>query len=392
MADNIGSFKSSVANTAAIFTEATGIGPGSNGIHALTSSNPDSAVYGEHTGDGIGIFGRGGINAGEGVFGQSGTNSSGIYGKNAAGGTGVSGESNSGIGVFGISASGDAGVQGRCDSQFNAGVLGESKFGFGVRGHSDNSEGIFGSSGTGTGIYGVGTELSTSGISGENLLGTGVTGASRNVGIHAYNYEPVGIEITGPPKNHAYLGVRTLAGDFYGDVFIHGHLSKSSGSFVIDHPLDPANKLLSHSLVESPDMKNIYDGVTKLDNKGRATVELPAWFEAANSDFRYQLTSIGASSPDLHISEEINSCRFVIAGGKANSKVSWMVTGIRKDPYALANPLQVEKIKDEKERGHYLHPEIYGKPEETSIRHARYGELDDKKNKILTVLKERGKH
>src|SRR5688572_10280016 len=47
-------------------------------------------------------------------------------------------------------------------------------------------------------------------------------------------------------------------------------LAKSGGTFLIDHPLDPANKLLYHSFVESPDAKNIYDGVAELDENGEA--------------------------------------------------------------------------------------------------------------------------
>ena len=43
-------------------------------------------------------------------------------------------------------------------------------------------------------------------------------------------------------------------------------------------------------------MKNIYDGVVTLDVYGEAEVQLPAWFEALNTDFRYQLTAIGASA------------------------------------------------------------------------------------------------
>ncbi len=59
------------------------------------------------------------------------------------------------------------------------------------------------------------------------------------------------------------------AGYFGGAVEVHGALSKSSGSFKIDHPLDPANKYLYHSFVESPDMMNIYNGNAVLDATGR---------------------------------------------------------------------------------------------------------------------------
>ncbi len=154
--------------------------------------------------------------------------------------------------------------------------------------------------------------------------------------------------------------------EFTGDLVVNGNLSvngtvaKGGGSFMIDHPLDPANKILYHSFVESPDMKNINDGVVKLDERGEAWVQLPNWFEALNKDFRYQLTAIGAPGPELYIAEEVKDNKFKIAGGKPNMKVSWMVTGIRHDPYAEKNRIQVEVEKVPSQRGTYVHPEAYG--------------------------------
>jgi len=99
-------------------------------------------------------------------------------------------------------------------------------------------------------------------------------------------------------------------------------------SFKIDHPLDPANRYLHHSFVESPDMKNVYDGVVVLDDNGEAEIELPDWFSALNKDFRYQLTAIGAPGSNLYIAEEIsgvttnnnNNSRFKVAGGTSGMK------------------------------------------------------------------------
>ncbi len=67
-----------------------------------------------------------------------------------------------------------------------------------------------------------------------------------------------------------------------------------------------ARKYLAHSFVESPDMKNVYDGNVVLDAVGQAVVELPDYFDALNRDFRYQLTAIGAPGPNLYISEKIS--------------------------------------------------------------------------------------
>ena len=53
-------------------------------------------------------------------------------------------------------------------------------------------------------------------------------------------------------------------------------------------------------------MKNVYDGVIELDNKGEAKVQLPEWFSALNKDYRYQLTAICAPGPNFYIAEEIS--------------------------------------------------------------------------------------
>ena len=144
-----------------------------------------------------------------------------------------------------------------------------------------------------------------------------------------------------------------------GAVAVTGNLTKGSGSFKIDHPLDPQNKFLYHSFVESPDMMNVYNGNVVLDQSGEAVVEMPAYFEALNREFRYQLTCIGGFA-EVYIAEEMSDNRFSIAGGKSGMKVSWQVTGVRKDPFALANPIEVEVNKARSERGTYLHPEAYG--------------------------------
>ena len=161
-------------------------------------------------------------------------------------------------------------------------------------------------------------------------------------------------------------GATNYAGVFDGNVDVNGTLSKNAGSFKIDHPLDPANKYLSHSFVESPDMKNIYDGVVVMDASGEARVELPDWFDSLNKDFRYQLTCIGGFAP-VYVAQEIDSNQFRIAGGTAGLKVSWQVTGVRQDAYAKANPMQVEVDKQDSERGQYLHPAVFGLPETRNV-------------------------
>ncbi len=163
-----------------------------------------------------------------------------------------------------------------------------------------------------------------------------------------------------------------LAAYFDGAVYIAdslhvvGHLSKGSGSFKIDHPLDPDNKYLYHSFVESPDMMNVYNGNVVLDGSGEARVDLPEWFETLNRDFRYQLTCIGGFAP-VYIAEKISNNRFAIAGGQPGLEVSWQVTGIRQDAFAEKNRIPVEEEKPVEQRGKYLHPKAYDLPETMGI-------------------------
>ncbi len=158
-----------------------------------------------------------------------------------------------------------------------------------------------------------------------------------------------------------------------GDLIVEGNISKFSGDFKIDDPIDPANKFLSHSFVESPDMMDIYNGSVVLDAQGRATIKMPAWFDALNQDFQYQLTAIGAPGPRLYVAREIHNNRFVIAGGKPGLKVSWQVTGIRHDVYANAHRIPTEEAKPPSEQGHYLHPELFGAGPEKAIAAAKPG-------------------
>jgi hypothetical protein len=98
-------------------------------------------------------------------------------------------------------------------------------------------------------------------------------------------------------------------------------------------------------------MKNVYDGVVTADLSGEADVELPRYFDALNKEFRYQLTPVGAPAPDLHVKKELTRNRFTISGARPGQRVCWQVTGIRRDAWAIANPIIVEPDKFDKERG-----------------------------------------
>lgn len=249
--------------------------------------------------------------------------------------------------------------------------------GQGVWGESDGT-GFWNNAGP-DGVHGVSHGDSGSGVAGLNdsNLGFGVYGQGNNVGVFGLGGAGIyGQDITTNSFGVYGIGDNTgsYGGFFVGDVFVSGNLSKGGGSFQIDHPLDPANKYLYHSFVESPDMKNIYDGVATLDVNGEAAIQMPVWFGVLNRDFRYQLTCIGGFAP-VYIAEELANNQFKIGGGRSGMKVSWQVTGIRQDKWANAHRIPVEKEKDARERGYYLHPELYGAPKERRIDYARHADM-----------------
>ncbi len=188
-----------------------------------------------------------------------------------------------------------------------------------------------------------------------DIVGAGTTGSNRKIKLWAEG-----------------------GATFTGALSVTGALSKGGGSFKIDHPLDPANKFLYHSFVESPDMMNIYNGTIVTGADGYATVELPDYFEALNRDFRYQLTVIDENAPDLtsaRVAHKIGvkgDHSFVIKTMPGNLEVSWQVTGIRHDAWADKNRIPNSVDKSEAEKGKYLHPEAFGLTSDKAIGAAQH--------------------
>jgi len=377
-------------------------GASGEGVRGITSGNYGRAVVGEatYTGptttygghftansvNGRGVFGGTSGATGYGVFGWATATGAGIqnYGgyfrADGETGTGVYGtasntegdQDNYGIGVYGTAAgSHGRGVYGTASDRNGYGVYGSAtsteytyNYGGYFRAYGEVGRGVVGRADgeSATGVYGYALGTSSNGVYGH------ATGRS-GIGVYAYAGGESGHAVYGwAPVSTAY------AGYFNGAVYISGPLTKPGGSFQIDHPLDPENKYLNHSFVESPDMMNIYNGNVVLDATGQAWVELPEWFEALNKDYRYQLTCIGGFA-QVYIAQEISDSRFKIAGGNPGMKVSWQVTGIRQDPWAEANRIPVEEDKAADERGFYLQPEAYGQPEEKGIEWGRNPEM-----------------
>jgi hypothetical protein len=146
-----------------------------------------------------------------------------------------------------------------------------------------------------------------------------------------------------------------------GTLFASGGLQTTgSKNFIIDHPLDPENKILRHASIESNEVLNQYSGNITTDASGLATVTLPNYFETLNKDFRYQLTAIGSFSQVI-IKKKISKNQFIIQSKQPKVEVSWQITGVRNDRNMQYAPFVAEAEKEEENKGKYMSPEAYGK-------------------------------
>ena len=380
-----------------------------------------------------GIYGRSDTAAGiwgqsisaQGVYGFS-TNSTGVEGS-SINGVGLSGVSSSNYGVYGTTGSASfagvfgttaanngKGLWGRANNGSSAiGVFGESTDGRGVFGDSQTGTGVRGETNSGTGVYGYGN--TGRGVYGNSLANHGVFGRSTSnghAGVYGYNIQPTGIGVMGEAQggsNQASIGVYGLAGGtgvrgesisgpgvagygsylgasiygasgaawagfFDGDVVVEGNLQVNNNFGArTDHPLDPANKYLNQTFVESSEMMSVQTGNITTDANGEAVVSLPEYFQAMNGDFRYQLTVVGQFAQAI-VAQKIEGNVFKIKTDKANVEVSWQVTGLRQGKTRKPT----EELKSETERGHYLNPSAFGQPEEKSIKWARSPQMMQK--------------
>jgi hypothetical protein len=334
------------------FVLSTTPGSGSAGVYGKNygTTNLGYGVRGEHDGSGYGVYGT--SVSGRGVYGLASATTGvnfGVYGQS---------NSQSGIPVYGINSS--TYVQGMNARAAVFEVTSQS--GIAVRGSGLSTEGS---------SYGVIGDVYSAG------WGVGVKGDASETG-YGYGIWGVGAESNGDYGDYA--------GYFLGDVYITDDFFVGGmKSFMIDHPLDPANKFLSHFCIESPEPYNLYRGTATLDESGLAWVSLPDYFDAINIDFSYQLTAVGAPMPDLHIGAPISDGKFLVSGGAPGKQVCWEVTALRNDPYVRDKGYQAERPKPEYEQGTYIYPQGYGKGKEL---HRDYQRIQQSRDKVATAAEE----
>ena len=334
-------------NDVASLTQA-GLGNGLS-VNVTNASNGARGVSVSQSGFGPGVFATStGGNASWGItqnISAAGVIGDNLIGEAVVGRTGsqtAGGGSNAGIGA----------VVGRNDGPDAYGVRGfvtDADGGFGVLGQA----GISG--GTGSGLRGENVNAANS--------GNGVEGSTNGPGAGVFGTE-------------TSTNAAALAGRFDGNVQINGNLTVTGtkSGFQIDDPADPANRTLSHTPVESDHFTVVYSGNVRTDGSGRATVRLPAYAGRLAGDWRYGLTPIGTFGQAI-VAREVRGGAFVVRTEHPRTKVSWTVTGTRRDPYARAHPFRAVRSKASRDRGRYVHPELYGKTASSAIARPRGASL-----------------
>jgi hypothetical protein len=124
-----------------------------------------------------------------------------------------------------------------------------------------------------------------------------------------------------------------------GNVTVAGSLSKASGTFQIDHPLDPTNKDLYHGFVESSEYMLLYRVSATLKN-GKATVKMDESCRMTNGTFAAlvqdaEVVSVLSRGAARVTAGDITNGSFKLVSESADdgSKVICVVMGARQDAF-----------------------------------------------------------
>ncbi len=350
------------------------------GVYGWSASESGRGVYGRAsatTGTSYGVYGESLSPSGRGVYGIADVTTGFAYGgrfeTGSLAGYGVYAWASSSTGTtFGVygqnSSTGGQAVHGASDAAtgttYGGWFTSASTSGTGVRGSAQattgTTYGLYGeaSSPEGFGVYGVATRTTGDASGGWfDAMGSGygVCGrAARTTGSGAWGVYGI------------TAAVNSYAGGFNGNVFIAGNLQKGSGSFLIDHPLDPENKLLRHNFVESPENLLIYRGTIRLDDQGEAVVVMPDYFKALTDEHKATVTVTPVGKPFMAGHEWDPEGGAFTAYGDPGREVTWIVCADRDDPviHQLGRPVEEEKGPDNGycDRGKLIYPAAYGYP------------------------------
>jgi len=188
--------------------------------------------------------------------------------------------------------------------------------------------------------------------------------ANGTVGVYGYAVGDYGGYFMSNTGNAIYSYGNIILRPGY-DIREEGSTSPKYKAFTIDHPVEPASKVLRHFSAEAPEALLIYRGSAQLDDNGEALVTLPDYFDLLARNPQVQLTPVGQAVP-LALKERFTGNLFTVIG-PAGIEFDWLVTAERDDPKArlerLERPVEEEKgVPGLPDHGEYLSPEAYKQP------------------------------
>jgi hypothetical protein len=180
---------------------------------------------------------------------------------------------------------------------------------------------------------------------GGNAIFSGQITSSRGAATSTYGFRHNGagryMRMGCPNESYAYFETDSDSGfNFDGSVFVNGALSKSSGSFKIDHPLPAKTEThnLVHSFIEGPQADNIYRGKVALVD-GSATVNIDdvagmtdGTFAVLNREVQC-FTSNETGWTAVRGSVSGNILTIEAQDASCTDTISWMVIGERQDKH-----------------------------------------------------------
>lgn len=184
------------------------------------------------------------------------------------------------------------------------------------------------------------------------------------------------------------------AGYFQGNVTITGSIAKGSGTFLIDHPLDPESKDLIHGFVEAPRYDLIYRGTIKL-KKGVAIVDVdlasgmtPGTFAALVQNVQFQQPYNETGWRPVRVRPgSLEGGTFILEceDEKSADTIAWSLIAERRDDFIMTSEgtddgghLIVERDKDEP-TGEELQPRVVD-------RNARQAAPDEEREEVAWEL------
>ena len=198
---------------------------------------------------------------------------------------------------------------------------------------------------TGDGLLGVGTSAPAAGIHIEHT-----TNASLIVGYSSSYYTCFGyngtIDIIDGTDTNCFQVKFDQSAKFtvnpVGNTNIIGSLSKSSGSFNIEHPLESKKEThrLVHSFIEGPQADLLYRGTATLSS-GTATINIDTAARITDGTFGALVNNVQAFTTNetgfdgVRASVSGNILTIESEDDTSTATISWLVVGERKDAHML---------------------------------------------------------